>query len=132
MMSAILSFNTTALLQGDVVPPTIYIATSSLPKNAMIEWQVMLGLQSSSSTDDSDDDERSPISLTQRPQTNCTTCKHFKFHFLSRRILSTNMNVSMFLAEKNDVTVETQWWSSNSVYFATSCAAIDGIYLFLF
>jgi hypothetical protein len=68
MMSAILSFNTTALLQGDVVPPTIYIATSSLPKNAMIEWQVMLGLQSSSSTDDSDDDERSPISLTQRLQ----------------------------------------------------------------
>lgn len=95
-MSAILSSNTTAFLQGDVVPPTIYIATSSLPKNAMIEWQVMLGLQSSSSIDDSDDDERSPISLTQRPQTSRTTCEHFKIRFLFRRILSTNMMYQCF------------------------------------
>lgn len=27
---------------GELTPPTLYVAVASLPKNAMVEWQVLL------------------------------------------------------------------------------------------
>jgi len=82
-------------------PPIIYIATSSLPKHALIEWQVVLGIRKSS-YDDSDDDESHPAPGFQEPQIGSTT------------------------NGRDGVQVETTWWTSSAMYFAASCASLTG------
>ncbi|KAG2174188.1 hypothetical protein INT43_004209 [Umbelopsis isabellina] len=94
----------TAYLQNTSAPPSMFVAVTSLPKNALIEWQVILGVKNSmpdsDDSDDSDEDDKPAKAIDAKPPGSTIT-------------------------ERSDILVETQIWSSDTMYFAASYATIN-------
>ncbi|CAM0142061.1 unnamed protein product [Umbelopsis sp. WA50703] len=91
----------TAYFQSTCPPPTMFIAVTTLPKDALIEWQVMLGVKNSMpDNDDSDEDEKPTKLIDETIPARTTT-------------------------ERSDIMVESQIWSSETMYFAASYATIN-------